>query len=89
MKNIKEFNTYIENYLYKIYPEETVSHLLSILNLPMYNSNQMYNKIHQLNEYPETQPLFNAIERELPFNDLSPENNLGINSQGNIVAYDC
>jgi hypothetical protein len=89
----EKVNTNIENYLYDIYPEETVYEILRSLNLCMLDAGNFSKedsyRINTLKKYPETQPLVNAIERGLPNNDLSPENNLGINSQGNIVAYDC
>jgi hypothetical protein len=85
----EKVNTNMENYLYNKYPPDTVNFIVKLINFYAYKANDLENKLHYLNNYPETQPLYNAIQNGLPINDLAFDQNLGINSKGIIVAYDC
>lgn len=42
-----------------------------------------------LSQYKQTINLYQALKEGLPINDLDLKANLGVNKDGNIIAYDC
>jgi hypothetical protein len=80
---------HVEGHVYRMFGKgkdrEAENRLLGALNA-LYHVNARQLKI--LKEYEETSYLAEAIEEGLPVGDLSLESNLGVTSDGRIVAFD-
>lgn len=79
-----------KQYLKNKYNPETFQNLLNVIQWELPAQSELYSKkaIETLKNYKETQNLVNAIEKGINNDDLH-QDNLGINSNGNVVAIDC
>jgi len=77
-----------ENYQHHIYTKygEQANEVLGALNL--YDPFRGRENIKKLKGYPETNKLYNAIMVGLPTGDLAYDSNIGMNKNGDIVAFD-
>ena len=69
---------------------DTFKQLINIFKweLPAADPDTAKKALEKIKNYPEMQGLVKAIESGVPNKDLKPEN-LGVNSNGNIVVIDC
>lgn len=96
----KIYNTQIRDYdlsddknpIFITYKEKVNTNWQPLLNIPEYlfiTYGQEQNMLaKELEKYPETKALSNAIKAGLPTIDLH-HHNLGLNSKGQLVAIDC
>lgn len=81
---------FVEGYFYRKYKadKETQDKILGALN-GLYDMHwDGRKKLKILKQYEETQYLAEAIEEGLPTRDLSLESNLGVTTDGRVVAFD-
>lgn len=88
----EKINENFEYIIYRKYNDEQASEILHALHLYnlMYgaSSEQRKKQLDVLKRTKETSKLYNAIMAGLPIGDLSPDSNMGVNSNGDIVAFD-
>ena len=67
-----------------------IIYALNLYNLVYgFNQKEKQTQLDILKNTEETSRLYDAVMNGLPVVDLSPDNNLGMNEEGYIVAYDC
>ena len=86
----EKVNTDWKQYLKNKYDMETFQKLLNTIQWELPAQSELYFKqaIEKLKNYKETQNLVDAIKKGINNDDLH-QDNLGINSSGNVVAIDC
>jgi hypothetical protein len=86
----EKIDDHVEGFIYRKYKgdKQTQDRILGALT-GLYDMHwEGRKKLKILKEYEETEQLAQAIEEGMPTNDLSLESNLGVTSDGRIVAFD-
>jgi hypothetical protein len=78
----------VEGFVYRMrLSKDDETRLLSALS-GLYDGAQLRRKIKVLREFAETENLAEAIDEGMPTGDLDLSSNLGVTSDGRIVAFD-
>lgn len=86
----EKVNTNWQDFLKNKYDQVTYKNLINLFQweLPAANPTVVKQALEKIKQYPETQNLAKAIEYGVPNHDLTSDN-LGVDSNGNIVVIDC
>lgn len=86
----EKVNTEWQNFLKSKYDPVTYKNIMHIFQweLPAKDTNLANQALEKLKQYPETRNLAKAVQNGIPNHDLTSDN-LGVDSNGNIVAIDC
>jgi hypothetical protein len=84
----EKVDTNVTGYFYRKYEKHPAiaDKILSVLNRLYHNLSRK--DVEFLKQFDETEQFANAIEEGMPTNDLAVDSNLGINKNGQVVAYD-